>query len=91
MTYAIRYHHKPSDLKEKVSDEVYQLLGIVHLADALCMMLGHGMGNDGLLYAVDLDYLNAHGFNIDAYTLQELMLHLHACQGEVKTLNDSIK
>jgi len=91
MVYGIRYHHKPSELKEKVSDEVFQLLGIVHLADALCMMLGHGMGNDGLLYAVDLTYLNAHGFNIDAYTLQELMLHLHACQGEIRTLNESIR
>lgn len=91
MIYGIRYHHKPSELKEKVSDDVFQLLGIVHLADALCMMMGHGMGNDGLLYAVDLTYLNAHGFNIDAYTLQELMLHLHACQGEIRTLNESIK
>ena len=91
MIYAIRYHHKPSELKEKVSDDVYQLLGIVHLADALCMMLGHGMGNDGLLYAIDLDYLNAHGFKVDAHTLQELMLHLHGCQNEVKTLNESIK
>ncbi len=91
MVYAIRYHHKPSDLKESVESDVYRLLGVVHLADALTMMLGHGLGNDGLLYPVDLAYLNTHGFKIDNYTLQELMIHMHACQAEIKNLHESIQ
>ncbi|KUK14003.1 MAG: HDOD domain-containing protein [Synergistetes bacterium] len=42
---AIGHHHSPEDAQ--VSPK---LTAIVHLADAICLMLGWGIGADGLLY-----------------------------------------
>jgi len=43
----IRYHHEPASDPEKS-----KLTSIVHLADVLCMMLGIGLGEDGLRYSL---------------------------------------
>lgn len=45
---AIRFHHSPSGATLKPS-----LSHCVHLADAACMMLGVGLGTDGLMYGMD--------------------------------------
>ncbi|AVX20512.1 MULTISPECIES: HDOD domain-containing protein [Carboxydocella] len=42
----IAYHHQPKDHTNK-------LVHIVHLADALCLMLGIGLGIDGLYYSIN--------------------------------------
>jgi len=44
----IRYHHNPS-----AQGDVSPLTRIVHLADVLCMMLGIGLGGDGLRYNLE--------------------------------------
>ncbi len=45
---AIRFHHSPSGATLKPT-----LAHCVHLADAACMMLGVGLGTDGLMYGID--------------------------------------
>jgi len=45
---AIRHHHSPDDLQPP--DE---LVDVVYLADCVCMMLGIGLGEDGLSYRAD--------------------------------------
>lgn len=45
---AIRFHHSPSGATLKPT-----LAHCVHLADAACMMLGVGLGGDGLMYGMD--------------------------------------
>jgi putative nucleotidyltransferase with HDIG domain len=45
---AIRFHHSPSGATIKPA-----LAHCVHLADAACMMLGVGLGTDGLMYGMD--------------------------------------
>jgi putative nucleotidyltransferase with HDIG domain len=45
---AIRFHHSPSGATLKPA-----LSHCVHLADAACMMLGVGLGTDGLMYGMD--------------------------------------
>ena len=45
---AIRFHHSPSGATLKPA-----LAHCVHLADAACMMLGVGLGTDGLMYGMD--------------------------------------
>ncbi|MBJ7456517.1 MAG: HDOD domain-containing protein [Thermoleophilia bacterium] len=45
---AIRFHHSPSGATLKPA-----LAHCVHLADAACMMLGVGLGGDGLMYGMD--------------------------------------
>jgi HD-like signal output (HDOD) protein len=47
LTTAIRYHHYPSRSNDN------ELAYIVHMADALAMMTGLGLGIDGLLYKID--------------------------------------
>jgi putative nucleotidyltransferase with HDIG domain len=45
---AIRYHHNPS-----ASTEYQQIIASVHVADAATMMMGVGVGKDGLRYNLD--------------------------------------
>jgi HD-like signal output (HDOD) protein len=47
LTTAIKYHHNPSCAKD--SDLTY----IVHVADAIAMMTGLGLGMDGMTYQMD--------------------------------------
>ncbi len=47
ITLAIRYHHDPSHSGGNI------LAYIVHLADAVAMMTGLGLGIDGILYKMD--------------------------------------
>jgi HD-like signal output (HDOD) protein len=52
---AIKYHHYPS---RSQGDE---LAYIVHMADAITMMTGLGLGVDGMLYEVDNEAMNVLG------------------------------
>lgn len=63
---AIRRHHSPDEATLKPA-----LAHCIHLADAACMMLGIGLGVDGMMYAVDPDSLAALG--IDPARVQALM------------------
>ena len=47
MTHLIRHHHMRPQKKGSESDPG---VAVVHLADCICMMLGIGVGNDGLSY-----------------------------------------
>lgn len=49
---AVRYHHTPSEY-----DGDNPLVPIVHLADAVCLILGLGIGLDGLSYPFEEDAL----------------------------------
>ena len=50
MVEIIRYHHSPGESKEALIET-----SVVHLADTLCMMMGLGVGSDGLSYRFDND------------------------------------
>lgn len=69
---AIRYHHEPE--KAEVSPP---LTSIVHIADASCLMLGIGLGGDGLSYP-----LNEKAVNMLTLTEQD-MENLMSKLGEV--------
>ncbi|MGB9791262.1 MAG: HDOD domain-containing protein [Thermacetogeniaceae bacterium] len=53
---AIAYHHEPELGKENP-----RLVAIVHLADVMCMMMGIGLGGDGLYYAVSSEAFSVLG------------------------------
>lgn len=55
---AIRCHHDPGRATLKP-----RLAHVVHLADAICMMLGVGLGADGLAYEVDPTTFDALGYD----------------------------
>jgi putative nucleotidyltransferase with HDIG domain len=60
---AIRFHHSPSGATIKPA-----LSHCVHLADAACMMLGVGLGADGLMYGMD-----PHSLEVLGITPERLM------------------
>lgn len=55
---AIRYHHDPERSKKNS-----QLTDIVHIADATCLMMGIGLGGDGLAYEFDQKALDRLGLS----------------------------
>ena len=64
MVDIIRYHHSPGECEESLLET-----SIVHLADTLCMMMGIGVGSDGLSYRFDNDA--AERLNFSERDLQE--------------------
>ncbi|NPV28601.1 MAG: HDOD domain-containing protein [Firmicutes bacterium] len=53
---AIAFHHNPQLAKEN-----QKLAALVHLADAICMMMGIGLGGDGLYYPLAPEALSLLG------------------------------
>lgn len=56
MVDIIRYHHAPMEAKSETE------ASLVYLADTLCMMMGIGVGSDGLAYRFHKDLLQKQGF-----------------------------
>ena len=56
---AIRWHHEPQAL-----DPPDVLVDTVYLADSVCMMLGIGLGTDGLNYRADAEVLHRRGLRL---------------------------
>jgi putative nucleotidyltransferase with HDIG domain len=52
----IRYHHDPG-----AADPPDVLVDILHLADCTCLMLGIGIGSDGLFYRADEEVMTRRG------------------------------
>jgi putative nucleotidyltransferase with HDIG domain len=53
---AVRHHHNPAEGKDGGP-----LVPVVHIADAVCLMMGIGLGLDGFSYHVDVQALAALG------------------------------
>lgn len=67
---AIAHHHLPDEVVE-----IKTITAVVHVADALCLMLGVGLGSDGLLYQVNAQALDLLG--LSETTIQEIMLEIN--------------
>lgn len=53
---AIQYHHNFNKALETNCEDL-KLIAIIHVADALTMMSGTGVGNDGLMYSINMKAL----------------------------------
>ncbi|MFT5290366.1 MAG: HD-like signal output (HDOD) protein [Planctomycetota bacterium] len=73
---AIRLHHTPSE-----GEETNIVADIVHCADALCAMLGLGVGVDGLSYTLDLGARDRVGIG-----MAEMHIYLAELTGHIKEL-----
>lgn len=76
LTTAIRLHHTPSE-----GDETNIVADIVHCADALCAMLGLGVGVDGLSYTLDLGARDRVGIG-----MAEMHIYLAELTGHMEDL-----
>jgi putative nucleotidyltransferase with HDIG domain len=74
LVMAIRFHHKPSLMFDKeVEYHDIELVTLIHLADVFTMMLGAGMGSDGMMYSIDFEALEYIEFNTDEAYLESLL------------------
>lgn len=62
----VRHHHHPSEAPDDI------LSNIVHAADAVAMMSGLGVGDDGLRYRIDENVMTQLG--LDEVSVSELMI-----------------
>ena len=65
LVHAIRFHHDPPR-DEDLSDPLFD---VVHCADSLVLMLGYGVGADGLYYHVQSEAHDALGMDRDSTEL----------------------
>ncbi len=65
MVHIIRHHHVPGRAREDLC------LAVVYLSDCICMMMGNGVGADGLAYRYDQDVVDR--LNISDIDLQKIM------------------
>ena len=56
---AVRWHHEPDE-----AGEFSELATVIHIADSLAMMLGIGLGRDGLCYNLEADLLRNIGLTV---------------------------
>ncbi len=62
ITQCIRWHHEPAAYATgSVQDAVGVHVDMVYLADILCLMLGLGLGSDGMCYRADEQILERYG------------------------------
>jgi HD-like signal output (HDOD) protein len=59
-SYVTTYHHAPENLPA-VAVEYQKVLDIVHVSNVMCLMLGIGMGADGMQYNISTDSLQRLG------------------------------
>ena len=85
----IRYHHKPIAFPEGLDSKERTLITIVHLADVFTMMVGRGMGSDGMMYSLDMEALAAVGIDTSGEHLEVLLGELVELNSTVKGLADS--
>lgn len=69
LVQAVRYHHNPLG-----TNPIRPLSCLIHISDLICMMLGIGLGADGMLYSLDprvMDILKITDQDIE-YTMAEV-------------------
>lgn len=66
---AINYHHNPAEAKENK-----QLTALVHIADAVCVMMGIGIGVDGMLYPISSEAMDM--FGLDEMAIETIISEL---------------
>jgi putative nucleotidyltransferase with HDIG domain len=61
-TYITTYHHTPWELPPDMN-EFQKVVDIVHVSNAICIMLGVGIGADGMQYNISTDSLDRLGLS----------------------------
>lgn len=79
---AIKYHH---NIKEAIQNgcEDIKLISIVHLADTITMMLGNGIGNDGMMYNIELQALEYLNIPQQAAGIENLLAEMVELKSEI--------
>jgi len=82
---AIKYHHTP-DLAVKEGCQDIDLISIVHIADTATMMFGTGIGNDGMMYGMDIQVLENLGLSTEVSDIESLISEMVELNSEIETM-----
>lgn len=85
----IKYHHTPEE-GENAGCEDINLVKIVHFADSLTVMLGNGIGNDGMMYDVDLNSLESLSIQLSPENLELLIADMVNLNSDINSLITTI-
>lgn len=86
----IKHHHKPVKLPPTLTPNEAKVISVVHLADCLTRMIGHGSGSDGLMYTMDVEALAKVGINANSAYLETLIGELVDLNPIIRSLADSM-
>lgn len=82
---SIKYHHD-FNRAEELNCEDLKLIAIIHIADALTMMSGTGVGNDGLMYGLNLRALEVLDIPKNASSMDMLFSETFELKSEVEKM-----
>ena len=82
---AISYHHNPDEAINTDCEDI-KLVYITHIADALTMMLGQGIGNDGMMYNLELGALEHIGIPQQLENIESLIAELVDLNSEIDSM-----
>lgn len=86
----IRYHHKPSLMIGNDPNMLdIKLVTTVHLADALTMIVGTGMGSDGMMYSIDEEALANIGIDLEDGDMEKILAKIVDLNSVVKDLSNA--
>lgn len=86
----IKYHHQPEKAEEAGCEDV-NLVKIVHFADYLTVMLGYGIGKDGMMYEIDFKALESLGFELSSENIELLISDIVNLNSEIESMTSSSK
>jgi putative nucleotidyltransferase with HDIG domain len=72
----IQHHHRPSLMPEDSNLSDVNLTTVIHLADAFTLLIGTGVGSDGLMYFLDIKALQNLGIDIEGPDLERILSDL---------------
>jgi HD-like signal output (HDOD) protein len=90
LTSVIRYHHSPQLSNENAPKQEKQTLALVHLADNFALMLGNGLGSDGLMYGIQPWALEQLGLTLTPDFVETTLSELCDLQSQIQQLRDSL-
>ncbi|MDR3279934.1 MAG: HDOD domain-containing protein [Synergistaceae bacterium] len=86
-SYITTYHHSPWNLPPDMTEH-QKTLDIVHVSNVMCLMLGLGMGADGMQYNISEDSLERLGIaDQTEHIMAEFVDIISAMEDDFKTTN----
>lgn len=82
---SILYHHSPEAAITANCADVH-LISIIHMADSITMMLGTGIGNDGMMYNLELNSFEYLGIPQKSIEIEELISEMVELKPEIDSM-----
>jgi len=82
---SIKYHHNPEKAEIEQCEDM-NLVRIVHLSDSLSVMLGYGIGKDGMLHDIDISSHTKLGFKAEPEDLELLISKIINLNSEINSM-----